>query len=79
MNTSANIQSMQQAIIDYIKANIPKDQNKAHIGRVSNGRVIIGNKTFSYLPAVDMYFGEGDNVACILPEQTNQAVIVGVP
>ena len=79
MNTSANILSMQQTIINYIQANIPRDQNKAHIGKISNGRVIIRNQSFSYMPVVDMYFGEGDNVACILPEQTNQAVIVGVP
>lgn len=79
MNTTTNIFSMQWAIINYIESRIPKDKNKAHIGRIHDGTVIIGNKTLSYLPVVDMYFGEGDNVACILPEQTNQAVIVGVP
>lgn len=79
MNATSNIIAMQRAIISYIESRIPKDQNKAHLGRVTNGRVIIGNQSFLYTPAVDMYFGNGDNVACILPEQANIAVVVGVP
>lgn len=79
MSTSANILSMQKAIVNYILAHMPKETNKAHIGKVSGGRVVIDNKSFSYVPAVDMYFGDGDKVACILPEQTNSAVVVGVP
>lgn len=75
---NANFLSMQKAIIDYINSQIPKDQNKAHIGTVRGGRVVIGNSAFSYVPTVDMYFGEGSRVACIRPENTNEAVVVGV-
>lgn len=75
---SVNFAAMNRAIIDYINANIPQDPNKAHVGIVSGNRVVIGNKSFNYVPTVDLYFGDGDRVACILPEQTNSAAIVGV-
>ena len=75
---AVNFSAMNRAIIDYINAKIPKDPNKAHVGTVNGNRVVIGNKSFAYIPTVDMYFGDGDRVACILPEQTNSAAIVGV-
>ena len=78
MSKSADILAMQKAIMDYIWAHIPKDKNKAHVGTVSGGRVIINNQSYSYVPAVDNYFGEGSRVACLQPEQTNSAVVVGV-
>ena len=70
--------AMRKAIIDYINSKIPKEQNKAHIGTVSGNRVIINNFSYPYVPAVDMYFGDGSQVACIRPENTNAAVVVGV-
>ena len=73
-----NYSAMNRAIIDYINSKIPKDQNKAHIGTVSGNHVIIGNTSYSYTPAVDLYFGDGDKVACIRPENTTKAVVVGV-
>ena len=78
MGISADFSAMNQAVVDYINANIPKDTNKAHIGTVSGNRVVVGNKSYSYTPAVDMYFGDGDRVACILPDNSNSAVVVGV-
>ena len=75
---NSNILSMQNAIIDYIKSKLPEDKNKAHIGTVHKGYVAIGNESFPYIPTVDLYFGEGSQVACIRPENTNTAVIVGV-
>lgn len=75
---SVNYSAMNMAILDYIRAKIPKDLNKAHIGTVQGNRVIIGNASHSFIPAVDMYFGNGDQVACIQPEGTSTAVIVGV-
>lgn len=78
MSAAASISRMQQAIIRYIQANIPKDQNKARIGTVNGSRVIIGNKSYPYTPAVDMYFGNGSQVFCILPDKGNQAAVVGV-
>ena len=78
MQTNSKIISMQNAIIDYIRSQIPQDKNKAHIGTVRNGNVVIDNESFSFIPAVDLYFGDGSQVACIRPDNTNTAVIVGV-
>ena len=75
---SNSINRMQQAILEYIKDNIPEDPNKAHLGRVNGKRVIIGNKSYPYVAAVDMYFGDGDNVYCLLPDSGNTAAVVGV-
>lgn len=71
-------EDMNQAIIDYIDAHIPNFKNRVQIGTVYGGRVVIGEKSYQYIPTVDMYFGDGDRVACILPEQTNSAAVVGV-
>lgn len=78
MGLSADFSAMNKAIINYINANIPKDQNQAHIGTVSGKRVFIGNNSYSYTPAVDLYFGDGDKVACLRPDNSNSAVVVGV-
>lgn len=75
---SASILEMQQAIIRYIGSNIPPDPNKAHIGKVQDGRVVIGNAAYHYVPTVDTYFGNGDKVACLRPNNTNSAIVVGV-
>jgi len=75
---SVNFSTMNNAILRYIDSKIPKDPNKAHIGRVENGRVVIGESSYPYVPTVDLYFGDGFNVACIRPDNTNDAVIVGV-
>lgn len=69
---------MQQAVIDFIKSSIPKDINKAHLGRVSGDRVIIGNRSYPFIPTVDTYFSDGDSVYCVLPDSGNTAAIVGV-
>lgn len=78
MSVSADKLAMQKAIMDYIESRIPKDKNKAQIGTVQNSRVVIDNNSYGYVPCVDLYFGEGSRVACIQPEQTNSAVVVGV-
>lgn len=70
--------AMNQAIIRYINSKIPKDTNKAQIGTVQGNRVLIGNKSYTYRPTVDMYFGEGSRVACILPGNSSTAAVVGV-
>ena len=79
MGVSADFSQMNHAIIEYINANIPKDANNAHIGTVKGNRVIIGNKSYPYVPTVDMYFGDDDKVAVILPENSSSAAVVGVP
>jgi len=78
MSISADFSAMNRAILTYIDSKIPKDTNKAQIGTVNKNRVVIGNKSYGYTPTVDMYFGDGDRVACILPENTNSAAVVGV-
>lgn len=78
MDNSREIYRMQQAVLEYIKKNIPKDKNFAHLGRVSGGRVIVGYQSYHYISTVDDYIGDGSNVYCILPEGTKAAVIVGV-
>ena len=78
MGISADFSAMNRAIVDYCNAHIPKDPNKAHIGTIQGKRVAIDNKSFQFVPTVDMYFGNGDRVACILPNNSNHAAIVGV-
>ena len=73
-----NFSAMNRAIINYINSKIPKDTNKAQIGTVSGNRMVIGNTSYGYIPPVDMYFGEGSRVACILPDKSNLAAVVGV-
>lgn len=75
---SAALLEMQQAIIAYVKACLPKNPNKAKRGVVHGNRVVIGNKSYPYIPTVDMYFGEGDSVYCVLPDSGNMAAVVGV-
>lgn len=78
MNSERAKYNMQQAVLAYVKKNMPKDQNFAHLGRVSNGRVIVGYRSYHYISTVDDYIGDGSNVYCILPKGTKAAVIVGV-
>lgn len=74
-----NFSAMNRAILNYINSKLPKDKNNALIGTVFSGRVMLGNKSYPYTPAVDMFFGDGDRVACILPDGSNRAFVVGVP
>ena len=78
MSESSSILRMQQAIIDYIEANMPEDPNRARIGTVKGKRVLIGNKSYPFNSTVDMYFGEGSQVYCLLPDKGNRAAVVGV-
>lgn len=75
---AANFSEMNRAILNYIDSKIPKDTNQAHIGIVNGNRVVINNKTYSYTPTVDMFFTDGYRVACLLPENSNTAAVVGV-
>ena len=78
MRQTNSILNMQQSIINYIQRNIPKEKNNAVSGRIQGNRVIIGNKAYSYVPTIDVYFGQGDYVYCILPDDGNIAAVVGV-
>lgn len=72
------ISAMQQAILRYIDSKIPKDTNRAFSGTVQGNRVLIGNRSYNYDPAVDSYFGNGDKVYCLLPNSGYTAAVVGV-
>lgn len=78
MAVSASIKDMQQSIMNYIKSNMPQDENNAKIGTVQGGKVIIGNRSYDYTVTVDIFFEDGYSVACILPDSGNVAAIVGV-
>lgn len=69
---------LQNTIRGYIKRNLPIDKNKAVTGVVHSGRVIVGNSSYPFIPAVDIFFGDGDRVACLLPDSGNIAAVVGV-
>ncbi|MBO4400548.1 MAG: hypothetical protein J5809_01735 [Selenomonadaceae bacterium] len=43
---SAAMLGMQQAIINYIKANLPQIPNNARHGVIKGNRVVIGNKSY---------------------------------
>ena len=72
------ILEMQNAVKNYIRRSLPKVENKAVTGLVQDGRVVVGNKSYPYIPTVDLYFGDGDSVACLLPDSGNIAAVVGV-
>ena len=78
MSKAESFLRMQQAIIDYIEACLPDTPNKARRGVIRGDRVVIGNKSYPYDPAVDLYFGTGSGVYCILPDKGNIAAVVGV-
>ena len=78
MKQTNNIVNMQQSIVNYIRSNIPKEKNNAVTGRIQGDRVVIGNISYSYVPTIDVYFGESDYVYCILPDDGSIAAIVGV-
>ena len=78
MSSNATMKNMQNAVTDYVEANLPKDINKAKFGVVQGNKVIIGNKSYGYVPTVDLYFESGDRVACILPDSGNIAAVVGI-
>lgn len=75
---SANIKDMQEAVMSWVKANMPRDTNRAHFGRVCGNKILIGNQTYNYIPTVDLYFENGDSVACIMPDSGNVVAVVGV-
>ena len=78
LSGSRHILDMQQAVMSFVKNNLPKDINKAHLGVINGSRVIIGNKSYPFVPTVDVFFADGDSVYCILPDSGNIAAVVGV-
>ena len=79
MSADAAISAMQSAIIRYIDSKIPKNLNKAQIGTINGGKVILTDgRTLRADPVTNMYYGNGSKVACLIPDGSNTAVVVGV-
>lgn len=73
------ISSMQTAIMRYIDSKIPKNLNKAQIGIIDGRKVHLTNgRTYRTEPVVDSYYGNGSRVACLIPDSSNTAAVVGV-
>ena len=77
MSKEASFLSMQQAILRYINSRIPKDKNCAQLGIIRGGAVTIGNKKYSASLVNDMYFGDGDQVVCLIPDTGGSAAVIG--
>lgn len=77
---AADLKKMQNAVENMVtKAIYLRTENqKAKRGIVHGGSVTIGNKTLPYVPAVDVYFGDGDYVWAIIEDGGRRAVVVGV-
>lgn len=77
---AVDLRNMQNAVQNMVAQAIytRTEKQKAKRGVVHGGSVTIGNKTLPYVPAVDMYFQDGDSVWCILSDSGRMAVVVGV-
>lgn len=76
---AVDLNGMKRSISIMVEASIyqvTKNQ-KAKRGVVSGGNVIVNNKAYPYVPAVDIFFKSGDAVWCIISD-SGRAVIVGV-
>ena len=78
INSTASILNMKNAVSRMIATTVytVTENQKAKRGVVSGGCVTIGNKLYPYVPAVDIYFGSGDPVWCIISD-SGTAVVVG--
>lgn len=76
----ADLSKMKSAVSTMVATAIYKrtENQKAKRGVIRGGSVVIGSKVLPYVPAVDMYFQDGDSVWCILSDSGRMAVVVGV-
>lgn len=76
----ADLRGMKSAVTNLVATAINKrtENQKAKRGVIRGGSVAIGNKVVPYVPAVDIYFQDGDSVWCILSDSGRMAVVVGV-
>ena len=76
----ADLRNMQAAVSSMVTTAIYKrtENQKAKRGVIHGGSVAIDNKVIPYVPAVDVYFQDGDSVWCILSDSGRMAVVVGV-
>lgn len=76
----ADLRSMKSAVTNLVATAINKrtENQKAKRGVIRGGSVVIGSKVLPYVPAVDIYFQDGDSVWCIIADGGRMAVVVGV-
>lgn len=73
------ISAMQDAIIKYIEARLPKNINQAKVGVIDGKKVhLTDGRTLNFEPVTNIYFGSGSKVACLVPDNSNTAAVVGV-
>ena len=73
---------MQRAVVKYVNSRGTGSSNNklntAVQGKFSNGKVMIGNRTYPADLAVDMPVKDGDYVWCVIDDSDTIAVIVGM-
>lgn len=76
---NAAITNMQQVIKNSIvrRVKIEANKNKAQYGVVRGGSVVVGNKSYSAIPVVDVYYTDGDGVWVIPDQASNTCIVVG--
>lgn len=77
MSKSDSFLSMQRAITNYVKKNLPVDKNQVQVGIIRGDSVIIGNKTYRQNAIADMFYDDGDRVYCLVPDSGTEAAVVG--
>ena len=77
---AVDLRNMQNAVQNMVTQAIyvRTENQKAKRGVVHGGSVTIGNKTLPYVPAVDVFFKDGDSVWAIIADGGRTAVVVGV-
>ncbi len=77
MSKASSISTMQRAITNYVKKNLPEDKNQVQVGIIRGDSVIIGNKTYRKNAIADMFYDDGDRVYCLVPDSGTEAAVVG--
>lgn len=78
-HASERIKAMQQTVTSCMvrRIQMEADKMKARAGVVRGGGVAIGNKVYSAIPVVDIYYEDGDQVWCLADDSSGTAVVVG--
>lgn len=68
---------LQNAIINYARAKMPKEQSKAVIATVHGNSVTVQNKKYTADFVADALYHDGERVCCLLPENGRVAAVIG--
>lgn len=78
---SLALNRLQRAVINYVNSRNntnQKSNNTAVQGRITGGKIMVGNKSYNADLAVDMAVFDGDTVWCVIDDSGTTAVIVGM-